>query len=145
MERVYVFGSGTGAGMDIVVSSVKAYVGALNKMLDFKEKSPKKVPSRNTKVTAWMKIFLWETKVSFLSRYIVFGNNWSSKFACRLFQRFLSKEFVFYKSLFRVIMLLTLAKGITSKTYLINNGYIIWRNIIWDLTCLLKKTVSHQN
>ncbi|XP_013604296.1 PREDICTED: 2-isopropylmalate synthase 1, chloroplastic-like isoform X1 [Brassica oleracea var. oleracea] len=44
--------SGTGAGMDIVVSSVKAYVGALNKMLDFKEKSPKKVPSRNTKVTA---------------------------------------------------------------------------------------------
>ncbi|CAN7096254.1 unnamed protein product [Brassica rapa subsp. narinosa] len=44
--------SGTGAGMDIVVSSVKAYVGALNKMLDFKEKSPKKVPSRNIKVTA---------------------------------------------------------------------------------------------
>jgi len=29
--------SGTGAGMDIVVSSVKAYVGALNKMLGFKE------------------------------------------------------------------------------------------------------------
>ena len=55
MERAYVFGSGTGAGMDIVVSSVKAYVGALNKMLDFKEKSPKKVPSRNIKVTAWMK------------------------------------------------------------------------------------------
>lgn len=52
MERDYVFGSGTGAGMDIVVSSVKAYVGALNKMLDFKEKSPKKVPSRNIKVTA---------------------------------------------------------------------------------------------
>ncbi|KFK41842.1 hypothetical protein AALP_AA2G178400 [Arabis alpina] len=29
--------SGTGAGMDVVVSSVKAYVGALNKMLGFKE------------------------------------------------------------------------------------------------------------
>ncbi|KAM7253247.1 hypothetical protein ACFE04_008691 [Oxalis oulophora] len=28
--------SGTGAGMDIVVSSVKAYIGALNKMLGFK-------------------------------------------------------------------------------------------------------------
>lgn len=27
--------SGIGAGMDIVVSSVKAYIGALNKMLGF--------------------------------------------------------------------------------------------------------------
>jgi 2-isopropylmalate synthase len=34
VERTF---SGTGAGMDIVVSSVKAYVGALNKMLGFKE------------------------------------------------------------------------------------------------------------
>ncbi|KAG2303208.1 hypothetical protein Bca52824_031859 [Brassica carinata] len=44
--------SGTGAGMDIVVSSVKAYVGALNKMLDFKENSPTKIPSQNNKVPA---------------------------------------------------------------------------------------------
>ncbi|XP_023643860.1 2-isopropylmalate synthase 2, chloroplastic isoform X1 [Capsella rubella] len=36
VERTF---SGTGAGMDIVVSSVKAYVGALNKMLGFKEHS----------------------------------------------------------------------------------------------------------
>lgn len=33
------FASGNGAGMDIVVSSVKAYVGALNRMLGFKERS----------------------------------------------------------------------------------------------------------
>ena len=32
--------SGIGAGVDIVVSSVKAYVGAINKMLGFKERSP---------------------------------------------------------------------------------------------------------
>nr|ABA26446.1 2-isopropylmalate synthase 1 [Brassica insularis] len=44
--------SGTGAGMDIVVSSVKAYVGALNKMLDFKENSTTKIPSQNNKVPA---------------------------------------------------------------------------------------------
>ncbi|KAL0699660.1 hypothetical protein Bca4012_055782 [Brassica carinata] len=44
--------SGTGAGMDVVVSSVKAYVGALNKMLDFKENSQTKVLSRNVKVPA---------------------------------------------------------------------------------------------
>ncbi|CAF2084022.1 BnaA06g12630D [Brassica napus] len=44
--------SGTGAGMDIVVSSVKAYVGALNKMLDFKENAPTKVPSQNNNVPA---------------------------------------------------------------------------------------------
>ncbi|GKV09604.1 hypothetical protein SLEP1_g21077 [Rubroshorea leprosula] len=29
--------SGTGAGLDIVVSSVKAYIGALNKMLGYRE------------------------------------------------------------------------------------------------------------
>jgi 2-isopropylmalate synthase len=29
--------SGTGAGMDVVVSSVKAYIAAINKMLSFKE------------------------------------------------------------------------------------------------------------
>uniref|UniRef100_A0A1J3J2P2 2-isopropylmalate synthase n=2 Tax=Noccaea caerulescens TaxID=107243 RepID=A0A1J3J2P2_NOCCA len=49
VERTF---SGTGAGMDIVVSSVKAYVGALNKMLDFKENSPTKVPSQKSKVLA---------------------------------------------------------------------------------------------
>ncbi|XP_050376916.1 2-isopropylmalate synthase 2, chloroplastic-like [Argentina anserina] len=32
--------SGIGAGMDIVVSSVKAYIGALNKMLGFQERFP---------------------------------------------------------------------------------------------------------
>ncbi|XP_044478680.1 2-isopropylmalate synthase 1, chloroplastic-like [Mangifera indica] len=35
--------SGTGAGMDIVVSSVKAYVAALNKMLGFQDKLPSNV------------------------------------------------------------------------------------------------------
>ncbi|CAL8998747.1 unnamed protein product [Prunus brigantina] len=44
--------SGIGAGMDIVVSSVKAYVGALNKMLGFKESSPTKVPVERTPVSA---------------------------------------------------------------------------------------------
>ncbi|KAJ4723169.1 2-isopropylmalate synthase [Melia azedarach] len=44
--------SGTGAGMDIVVSSVKAYVGALNKMLGFKDLSPKKVTVERTPVSA---------------------------------------------------------------------------------------------
>lgn len=34
--------SGTGAHMDIVVSSVRAYIGALNKMLGFKSSSTKK-------------------------------------------------------------------------------------------------------
>ncbi|KAF2300136.1 hypothetical protein GH714_009461 [Hevea brasiliensis] len=33
--------SGSGAGMDIVVSSVKAYIGALNKMLAFKRQLPR--------------------------------------------------------------------------------------------------------
>jgi 2-isopropylmalate synthase len=44
--------SGNGAGMDIVVSSVKAYIGALNKMLGFKEKSPDKHPAEKTAVSA---------------------------------------------------------------------------------------------
>lgn len=52
IEPAVVFGSGTGAGMDIVVSSVKAYVGALNKMMDFKENSPKKIPSQKNRVPA---------------------------------------------------------------------------------------------
>ncbi|PON74942.1 2-isopropylmalate synthase [Parasponia andersonii] len=38
-ERVSRTFSGIGAGMDIVVSSVKAYIGALNKMLGFKDRS----------------------------------------------------------------------------------------------------------
>lgn len=38
--------SGTGAGMDVVVSSVKAYIAAINKMLSFKEtpSSAEKIP-----------------------------------------------------------------------------------------------------
>lgn len=41
--------------MDIVVSSVKAYIGAINKMSGFKERSP--IPStiaeERTPVSAW--------------------------------------------------------------------------------------------
>ncbi|XP_068315484.1 2-isopropylmalate synthase 2, chloroplastic-like [Pyrus communis] len=44
--------SGIGAGMDIVVSSVKAYIGALNKMMGFKERSPPKFPTERKKVSA---------------------------------------------------------------------------------------------
>ncbi|TQE02271.1 hypothetical protein C1H46_012142 [Malus baccata] len=44
--------SGIGAGMDIVVSSVKAYIGALNKMIGFKERSPPKFPAERNKVSA---------------------------------------------------------------------------------------------
>ncbi|XP_010539993.1 PREDICTED: 2-isopropylmalate synthase 2, chloroplastic [Tarenaya hassleriana] len=44
--------SGTGAGMDIVVSSVKAYVGAVNKMLGFEERSLPRVSSESSKVPA---------------------------------------------------------------------------------------------
>ncbi|CAN8304829.1 unnamed protein product [Cochlearia groenlandica] len=43
--------SGTGAGMDIVVSSVRAYIGALNKMLDFQENATKRVTSQVSKVS----------------------------------------------------------------------------------------------
>ncbi|XP_029126537.1 2-isopropylmalate synthase 2, chloroplastic [Cajanus cajan] len=44
--------SGTGAGMDVVVSSVKAYIAALNKMLCFKETSPsvEKTPVSSSKI-----------------------------------------------------------------------------------------------
>lgn len=44
-EKVLRTFSGVGAGMDIVVSSVKAYISALNKMLGFKERVPVKVPA----------------------------------------------------------------------------------------------------
>jgi len=46
------FDSGTGAGMDVVVSSVKAYIAALNKMLGFKETSPsaEKIPVSSLKI-----------------------------------------------------------------------------------------------
>ncbi|KAK4266497.1 hypothetical protein QN277_027404 [Acacia crassicarpa] len=46
-ETVYRTFNGTGASMDVVVSSVKAYVSALNKMLDFGQKS---MPAEKTKV-----------------------------------------------------------------------------------------------
>ena len=53
MHKSFSFGaSGTGAGMDIVVSSVKAYIGALNKMLGFKEQYPTKVSIERTPVSA---------------------------------------------------------------------------------------------
>ncbi|GKF85735.1 2-isopropylmalate synthase A-like protein, partial [Tanacetum coccineum] len=38
-EKVVRTYSGTGASMDIVISSVRAYVGALNKMLGLKKSS----------------------------------------------------------------------------------------------------------
>ncbi|KAH0461621.1 hypothetical protein IEQ34_009196 [Dendrobium chrysotoxum] len=37
--------SGSGADMDVVVSSVRAYISALNKMLGFREISPNEIPS----------------------------------------------------------------------------------------------------
>ncbi|RDX90498.1 2-isopropylmalate synthase 2, chloroplastic, partial [Mucuna pruriens] len=44
--------SGTGAGMDVVVSSVKAYIAAVNKMLGFKEtsSSAEKIPISSSKI-----------------------------------------------------------------------------------------------
>ncbi|KAK7854763.1 2-isopropylmalate synthase 1 [Quercus suber] len=45
------FMSGNGAERDIVVSSVKAYIGALNKMLGFKEEPPVKTPAKTTTVS----------------------------------------------------------------------------------------------
>ncbi|GMY32378.1 2-isopropylmalate synthase 1, chloroplastic-like isoform X4 [Fagus crenata] len=51
-ETVHRTFSGIGAGMDIVVSSVKAYIGALNKMLGFQEKPPVKTPAKKTTVSA---------------------------------------------------------------------------------------------
>ncbi|KAK4566830.1 hypothetical protein RGQ29_002902 [Quercus rubra] len=50
-ETVHRTFSGIGAGMDIVVSSVKAYIGALNKMLGFKEEPPVKTPAKTTTVS----------------------------------------------------------------------------------------------
>ncbi|KAL5848192.1 hypothetical protein ACOSQ3_006242 [Xanthoceras sorbifolium] len=44
--------SGTGAGMDIVVSSVKAYIGALNKMLGLKDNLPTKPSMERTTVSS---------------------------------------------------------------------------------------------
>ncbi|KAM5577473.1 hypothetical protein ABKV19_008026 [Rosa sericea] len=43
--------SGIGAGMDIVVSSVKAYIGALNKMLGFKERFPLEIAAESAERT----------------------------------------------------------------------------------------------
>lgn len=37
--------SGTGAAMDIVISSVRAYIGALNKMLGFETRSKTDTPN----------------------------------------------------------------------------------------------------
>ncbi|XWS13263.1 hypothetical protein CRYUN_Cryun36dG0022600 [Craigia yunnanensis] len=50
-ELVHRTFSGTGAGMD-VVSSVKAYIGALNKMLGFKEQYPTNASIERTPVSA---------------------------------------------------------------------------------------------
>lgn len=47
-ETVHRTCSGTGASMDIVVSSVRAYIGALNKMLSFVEQTPSEVPAERT-------------------------------------------------------------------------------------------------
>lgn len=48
----FIFYSGTGAGMDVVVSSVKAYIAAINKMLSFKETpSAEKIPVNASNVS----------------------------------------------------------------------------------------------
>ena len=39
--------------MDIVVCSVKAFIGALNKMLGFKEKPAVKTPAKTTTMSTW--------------------------------------------------------------------------------------------
>ncbi|KAK3183614.1 hypothetical protein Dsin_030900 [Dipteronia sinensis] len=44
--------SGSGAGMDIVVSSIKAYIGALNKMLGFKDQLQTKTSKERTTLKA---------------------------------------------------------------------------------------------
>ncbi|KAE8718354.1 2-isopropylmalate synthase B [Hibiscus syriacus] len=44
--------SGTGAGMDVVVSSVKAYIATINKMLAFKEQCQTQAPAGKTPVPA---------------------------------------------------------------------------------------------
>ncbi|GER32694.1 2-isopropylmalate synthase [Striga asiatica] len=45
--------SGTGAAMDIVISSVRAYVGALNKLLGFKDRSQTEDPSESKVLHAY--------------------------------------------------------------------------------------------
>ncbi|CAA0833245.1 2-isopropylmalate synthase 2- chloroplastic [Striga hermonthica] len=45
--------SGTGAAMDIVISSVRAYVGALNKLLGFKDRSKTEDPSESKVLHAY--------------------------------------------------------------------------------------------
>ncbi|KAF8041337.1 hypothetical protein BT93_A0062 [Corymbia citriodora subsp. variegata] len=47
-EPVHRTFSGTGSSMDIAVSSVRAYIGALNKMLGFMEQTPSEVPAERT-------------------------------------------------------------------------------------------------
>ncbi|KAF8402257.1 hypothetical protein HHK36_013209 [Tetracentron sinense] len=49
-DRVYRTFSGTGAGMDIVVSSARAYVSALNKMLGFRNATVSKVANESSQV-----------------------------------------------------------------------------------------------
>ncbi|KAL7177005.1 hypothetical protein ACSBR2_030356 [Camellia fascicularis] len=49
-ETVHHTFSGTGAGMDIVVSSVRAYINALNKMLGFRNQLELKVKAGNSQV-----------------------------------------------------------------------------------------------
>lgn len=52
MFFIFYFYSGTGAGMDVVVSSVKAYIAAINKMLSFKETpSAEKIPVNASNVS----------------------------------------------------------------------------------------------
>lgn len=45
---IVIVGSGTGASMDIVISSVRAYIGALNKMLGIKINEVKSYPETET-------------------------------------------------------------------------------------------------
>ncbi|GMP78343.1 hypothetical protein CsSME_00034294 [Camellia sinensis var. sinensis] len=49
-ETVHHTFSGTGAGMDIVISSVRAYINALNKMLGFRNQPELKVKAGNSQV-----------------------------------------------------------------------------------------------
>ncbi|KAI8002583.1 2-isopropylmalate synthase A [Camellia lanceoleosa] len=49
-ETVHHTFSGTGAGMDVVVSSVRAYINALNKMLGFRNQPKLKVKEGNSQV-----------------------------------------------------------------------------------------------
>lgn len=60
LQKLFYGTSGTGAGMDIVVSSVRAYIGALNKMLGFKEQSPSKASLGKTALSAWR---AWQLRI----------------------------------------------------------------------------------